>query len=285
MTKIAIAARYADDSPYGRAQVTIRLVDGTAGASLPGGLSVERTFVTCDSDGEYEIDLTPNEDITDPPGTYYALTVERTSPTVVRYIEVPQPNGSGPGEVPYAWDDETIQRLVPDPPKSIPAAGSGDVADVLTVVDDGRGKEWKARPPTGGGGTTVHGEWVEYVTDAPAGLPGWVSFEAYGSPPGTQSRLTPWGGVEFMGFAMYLDSGGSPAEPPPGTLLCTLDPAHLPVSQPPILAGGQNVYGSPLPLGIAALSVDLVTGEVTILAVPAGTTAVVVPPTTWDVAP
>lgn len=155
MTKIAIAARYADDSPYGRAQVTIRLVDGTAGASLPGGLSVDRTFVTCDSNGEYEIDLTPNEDITDPPGTYYALTVERTSPTVVRYIEVPQPNGSGDAEIPYSWDDETIQRLNPTPPKSFPAATTGDAGDVMTVVDDGNGKKYELRAPTGGGGDSL----------------------------------------------------------------------------------------------------------------------------------
>ena len=152
MTKIAIAARYADDSPYGRAQVTIRLVDGGAGAALPGGLSVDRTFVECDVEtGEAIVDLTPNEDITDPPGTYYALTVERTSPTVVRYIEVPQPNGSGDAEIPYSWDDETIQRLNPTPPRSIPAAATGDAGDVLTVVDDGNGKKWEAQPLTGGG--------------------------------------------------------------------------------------------------------------------------------------
>ena len=155
MTKIAIAARYADDSPYGRAQVTIRLVDGGAGAALPGGLSVERTFVECDVEtGEAVVDLTPNEDI-DPVGTYYALTVERTSPTVVRYIEVPQPNGSGLSEIPYSWDDETIQRLNPVPPTSIPAAASGDAGDVLTVTDDGNGKKYELRAPTGGGASDI----------------------------------------------------------------------------------------------------------------------------------
>lgn len=159
MTKIAIAARYADDSPYGRAQVTIRLVDGGAGAALPGGLSVDRTFVECDVEtGEAIVDLTPNEDITDPPGTYYALTVERTSPTVVRYIEVPQPNGSGDAEIPYSWDDETIQRLNPTPPRSFPAATTGDAGDVMTVVDDGNGKKWEAQPPTGGSGGPVNDE-------------------------------------------------------------------------------------------------------------------------------
>lgn len=155
MTKIAITALYSDGSPYGRAQVTIRLVDGGAGAALPGGLSVDRTFVECDVEtGEAIVDLTPNADVT-PVGTYYALAVERTSPTVVRYIEVPQPNGTGDAEIPYAWDDETIQRLNPTPPTSIPAAATGDVADVLTVVDDGNGKKYELRAPTGGGGDSL----------------------------------------------------------------------------------------------------------------------------------
>ncbi|HPU40038.1 MAG TPA: hypothetical protein PLS63_10725, partial [Microthrixaceae bacterium] len=125
MTKIAFAARYADDTPYAYGRLTIRLVDGGSGAALPNGLGVTPRTVNLDADGEAIVDLTPNADISDPVGTFYAVTVNDSTPTVVRYIEVPAPNGSGDTEVPYAWDDETIQRLAVNPPTSIPAPGSG----------------------------------------------------------------------------------------------------------------------------------------------------------------
>ena len=151
MTKIAIAARYADDTPYGHGRLTIRLVNGGSGAALPGGLAVVPVRnVNLDADGEAIVDLTPNGDITDPVGTFYAITVNDSTPTVVRYIEVPAPNGSGDTEVPYAWDDETIQRLAVNPPTSIPAPGSGTVGEVLTLVDDGNGKRYELRPAAGG---------------------------------------------------------------------------------------------------------------------------------------
>lgn len=143
MTKIAIAARYADDTPYGHGRLTIRLVDGGSGAALPNGLGVTPRTVNLDADGEAIVDLTPNADISDPVGTFYAVTVNDSTPTVVRYIEVPAPNGSGNSEIPYDWDDDTIQRLVPEPPSSIPAAAQGSVGQVLGIVDDGNGKEYR----------------------------------------------------------------------------------------------------------------------------------------------
>lgn len=147
MTKIAIAARYADDTPYGHGRLTIRLVDGGSGAALPNGLGVTPRTVNLDADGEAIVDLTPNADISDPVGTFYAVTVNDSTPTVVRYIEVPAPNGSGNSEIPYDWDDDTIQRLAVNPPTSIPAPGSGTVGEVLTLVDDGDGKRYELAPP------------------------------------------------------------------------------------------------------------------------------------------
>lgn len=143
MTKIAFAARYADDTPYAYGRLTIRLVDGGSGAALPNGLGVTPRTVNLDADGEAIVDLTPNADISDPVGTFYAVTVNDSTPTVVRYIEVPAPNGSGNSEIPYDWDDDTIQRLVPEPPSSIPAAAQGSVGQVLGIVDDGNGKEYR----------------------------------------------------------------------------------------------------------------------------------------------
>lgn len=143
MTKIAFAARYADDTPYGHGRLTIRLVNGGSGAALPNGLGVTPRTVNLDADGEAIVDLTPNADISDPVGTFYAVTVNDSTPTVVRYIEVPAPNGSGNSEIPYDWDDETIQRLAVNPPTSIPAPGSGTVGQVVTVVDNGDGKVYE----------------------------------------------------------------------------------------------------------------------------------------------
>ena len=147
MTKIAFAARYADDTPYAYGRLTIRLVDGGSGAALPNGLGVTPRTVNLDADGEAIVDLTPNADISDPVGTFYAVTVNDSTPTVVRYIEVPAPNGSGNSEIPYDWDDDTIQRLVPEPPSSIPAAAQGSVGQVLGIVDDGNGKEYRPVDP------------------------------------------------------------------------------------------------------------------------------------------
>jgi len=143
VTKIAFAARYADDTPYAYGRLTIRLVDGGSGAALPNGLGVTPRTVNLDADGEAIVDLTPNADISDPVGTFYAVTVNDSTPTVVRYIEVPAPNGSGNSEIPYDWDDDTIQRLAVNPPTSIPAPGSGTVGQVVTVVDNGDGKVYE----------------------------------------------------------------------------------------------------------------------------------------------
>lgn len=181
MTKIAIAARYADDTPYGHGRLTIRLVNGGSGAALPGGLAVVPVRnVNLDADGEAIVDLTPNGDITDPVGTFYAITVNDSTPTVVRYIEVPAPNGSGDTEVPYAWDDETIQRLAVNPPTSIPAPGSGTVGQVVTVVDNGDGKVYELGDLTDTG-----------TTDASELTTGTLAFARL--PIGTTSTTVPAG--------------------------------------------------------------------------------------------
>lgn len=180
MTKIAFAARYADDTPYAYGRLTIRLVDGGSGAALPNGLGVTPRTVNLDADGEAIVDLTPNADISDPVGTFYAVTVNDSTPTVVRYIEVPAPNGSGNSEVPYAWDDETIQRLAVNPPTSIPAPGSGTVGQVVTVVDNGDGKVYELGDLTDTG-----------TTDASELTTGTLAFARL--PIGTTSTTVPAG--------------------------------------------------------------------------------------------
>ena len=185
MTKIAFAARYADDTPYGHGRLTIRLVNGGSGAALPGGLAVVPVRnVNLDADGEAIVDLTPNGDITDPVGTFYAITVNDSTPTVVRYIEVPAPNGSGNSEIPYDWDDDTIQRLAVNPPTSIPAPGSGTVGQVVTVVDNGDGKVYGFAA----GGTTTDASELTTGTLAFARLP--IGTTSTTVPAGNDSRFS-----------------------------------------------------------------------------------------------
>ena len=184
MTKIAFAARYADDTPYGHGRLTIRLVNGGSGAALPNGLGVTPRTVNLDADGEAIVDLTPNADISDPVGTFYAVTVNDSTPTVVRYIEVPAPNGSGNSEIPYDWDDDTIQRLAVNPPTSIPAPGSGTVGQVVTVVDNGDGKVYGFAA----GGTTTDASELTTGTLAFARLP--IGTTSTTVPAGNDSRFS-----------------------------------------------------------------------------------------------
>jgi hypothetical protein len=180
VTKIAFAARYADDTPYAYGRLTIRLVDGGSGAALPNGLGVTPRTVNLDADGEAIVDLTPNADISDPVGTFYAVTVNDSTPTVVRYIEVPAPNGSGDTEVPYAWDDETIQRLAVNPPTSIPAPGSGTVGQVVTVVDNGDGKVYELGDLTDTGVDVTASAPMLKAASAPGYFAGAAAFVSLG---------------------------------------------------------------------------------------------------------
>jgi len=150
LTLIRITALNADATAAGNTLVTVKLVDATAGGAIPSGTIVTPTYVKTDgTTGIVTVNLTPTADV-DPVGTFYSLTVNGSSPTVVRYITVPAAVTVNNAEVPFDWDDPTIQRLVPDPPESIPAAGTGTVGQVLTVIDDGDGKEWSVEDAAGG---------------------------------------------------------------------------------------------------------------------------------------
>ena len=119
MTKIRVTALTADGDPYGNALVTVRLVDAGSGGAVGGGLVVApQTAKTDGTTGIAMVDLTPTADVT-PVGTYYAFTVNQSNPTVVRYIEVPAPNGTGDAEVPFDWDDPDLERLTATPPTHI----------------------------------------------------------------------------------------------------------------------------------------------------------------------
>ena len=142
MTKIRVTALTADGDPYGNALVTVRLVDAGSGGAVGGGLVVApQTAKTDGTTGIAIVDLTPTADVT-PAGTYYAFTVNQSNPTVVRYIEVPAPNGTGDAEIPYDWDDPDLERLTATPPTHIPAPDSGTVGQVLGVVDPGDGPRY-----------------------------------------------------------------------------------------------------------------------------------------------
>ena len=153
MTKIRVTALTADGDPYGNALVTVRLVDAGSGGAVGGGLVVApQTAKTDGTTGIAIVDLTPTADVT-PVGTYYAFTVNQSNPTVVRYIEVPAPNGTGDAEVPFDWDDPDLERLTATPPTHIPAPDSGVAGQVLGVVDPGDGPRYDLIDQTGGGTT------------------------------------------------------------------------------------------------------------------------------------
>lgn len=149
MTKIRVTALTADGDPYGNALVTVRLVDAGSGGAVGGGLVVApQTAKTDGTTGIAIVDLTPTADVT-PVGTYYAFTVNQSNPTVVRYIEVPAPNGTGDAEVPFDWDDPDLERLTATPPTHIPAPDSGVAGQVLGVVDPGDGPRYDLIDQTG----------------------------------------------------------------------------------------------------------------------------------------
>ena len=148
MTKIAITALNAEGNPYSFGEVVVRLVDAGSGGAIDGGVIVAPRPVRLDEDGEAQVDLTPTAEV-DPAGTCYAFTVVGVAPTVVRYLEVPSPNIVGPSEVPYPWNDPDLQVVFAEPPTFVPAPSTGTVGEVLTLVDDGDGKRYELRPPTG----------------------------------------------------------------------------------------------------------------------------------------
>ena len=148
MTKIAITALNAEGNPYSFGEVVVRLVDAGSGGAIDGGVIVAPRPVRLDESGEGEVDLTPTADV-DPAGTCYAFTVVGVAPTVVRYLTVPAPNIVGPSEVPYPWNDPDLQVVFAEPPTFVPAPSTGTVGEVLTLVDDGDGKRYELRPPTG----------------------------------------------------------------------------------------------------------------------------------------
>lgn len=131
---------------------------------------------------------------------------------------------------------------------------------------------------------TQAGDWTTFVTGTPTDLPGWVSLVDYGGPAGPRVRRLADGRVEFGGLAMYVDGAGTPAEPPPGTVLCTLTGDQTPGEQPFISSAGVDVFGGGAPLGFASLSLvgDEDELDVVVNGLPAGSTAIAITPTTWD---
>ena len=119
----------ADQSPDAFGWVDVRLVDAGGGGVIVDGAIAKRARVQLDANGEGQVDLVPNDEIA-PDGTFYRVTVERSSPTVVRAIQLTSSTAS-----PVAWTDASIQVLSPVPPDWVPIEGGGSAVEAPLVVD------------------------------------------------------------------------------------------------------------------------------------------------------
>lgn len=144
-TTVTIEGILPDGTAAVNQRVTASLIHGGAGASVDGeAVVIASKTVKLDADGG-SVDLIPNS-LIEPAGTFYALVVDNSSPTVTRCIEVPEGG-------PVSWADPGIQVEAPVPPVSVPAASSGDPLQVLRVKADGSGFE--LADLTGGDGDTA----------------------------------------------------------------------------------------------------------------------------------
>jgi len=119
----------ADQSPDAFGWVDVRLVDAGGGGVIVDGAIAKRARVQLDANGEGQVDLVPNDEIA-PDGTFYRVTVERSSPTVVRAIQLTSSTAS-----PVAWTDASIQVLSPVPPDWVPIEGGGSAPTDMQIVD------------------------------------------------------------------------------------------------------------------------------------------------------
>jgi hypothetical protein len=104
-------------------------VDAGGGGVIVDGAIAKRARVQLDANGEGQVDLVPNDEIA-PDGTFYRVTVERSSPTVVRAIQLTSSTAS-----PVAWTDASIQVLSPVPPDWVPIEGGGSAPTDMQIVD------------------------------------------------------------------------------------------------------------------------------------------------------
>ena len=119
----------ADQSPDAFGWVDVRLVDAGGGGVIVDGAIAKRARVQLDANGEGQVDLVPNDAIA-PDGTFYRVTVERSSPTVVRAIQLTSSTAS-----PVAWTDASIQVLSPVPPDWVPIEGGGPAVEAPLSVN------------------------------------------------------------------------------------------------------------------------------------------------------
>ena len=119
----------ADQSPDAFGWVDVRLVDAGGGGVIVDGAIAKRARVQLDANGEGQVDLVPNDEIA-PDGTFYRVTVERSSPTVVRAIQLTSSTAS-----PVAWTDASIQVLSPVPPDWVPIEGGGPAVEAPLFVN------------------------------------------------------------------------------------------------------------------------------------------------------
>lgn len=142
-TTVEIDAFYPNGSPCVGREVSIRVVDGGAGASTGDGLLADQWTVRLDAAGHGEVDLPPNDELT-PAGTFYRLSLIGAS--LVRDIEVPVTDET------ISWADASVQVSPGVPPTFVQSvcASSG----LLT-----------ARPDA----TSVPGGYIYTATDTNGG--------------------------------------------------------------------------------------------------------------------
>lgn len=114
--------------PLAYAWVDVRLVDAGGGGVYSSGTIIGRSRVQLDATGSGSIALTRNSDIT-PSGTFYKVTVERSSPTASRFVRF----GAGTSS-PVEWTASAIQVTSPVPPSYVAGGGTWPTEQVLFVI-------------------------------------------------------------------------------------------------------------------------------------------------------
>ena len=182
-----------DATVLANAWLTVRLVDAGGGGVYSGGTIVAPQRVQLDDTGSGDITLTRNSDIT-PTGTFYRITVERTSPTVIRHIAL-----DGSTTTPIEWTDESIQVVNPVPPDYASLAAT---SDYLLFSHDYR------REPDGAiGGTPPSGPFE--LTNGEGSLGPVGRFDVHTVAPGShQEAQVVDGALELRDSAPYLLNAG-----------------------------------------------------------------------------
>lgn len=130
MTVIKFDSVFPGGSPRKHRNVLVALVHGGAGGSSGAVMIGDTIKVALDVNGLGSADLAVNETIT-PAGTYYQCTLEGSSPSVVRLIQILTATAAN-----TQWSAPAIQVFSPPPPSAGGGAGGVSVHNLLTGRSD-----------------------------------------------------------------------------------------------------------------------------------------------------